>query len=129
VFLGRSSLVALCISLALLHGCRHQAASFEDIRIAYEVSPQPPRVGPTTIILSLAEPSGRPITGARITLEGNMTHAGMAPVFAGAMEVEPGRYRATLQLSMAGDWVVVAHVNLATGRKLDHQFEINGVAL
>ena len=58
-----------------------------------------------------------------------MTHAGMAPVFAEAMEVEPGRYRVIVQLSMAGDWVFVAHVNLTNGRKLDHQFEINGVAL
>ncbi len=58
-----------------------------------------------------------------------MTHAGMAPVLAEAMEIEPGRYRAFVWLSMAGDWVVIAHVNLADGRKLDHQFEINGVAL
>jgi hypothetical protein len=29
---------------------------------------------------------------------------------------------------MVGDWVVVAHVSLANGRKLDHEFEIKGVA-
>ena len=69
-----------------------------------------------------------PITAARIMLEANMTHAGMVPVFAEATEIEPGRYRAIVQLSMAGDWVVVAHVSLAGGRKSDHQFEVNGVA-
>jgi len=57
-----------------------------------------------------------------------MSHAGMAPVFADATEEAPGYYGANINLSMAGDWIVVAHVTLADGRKLDHQFEINGVA-
>jgi hypothetical protein len=33
-----------------------------------------------------------------------------------------------IELSMAGDWYVVAHVSLPDGRKLDQQLEINGVA-
>ncbi|MEN3329256.1 MAG: hypothetical protein V7638_4063 [Acidobacteriota bacterium] len=57
-----------------------------------------------------------------------MSHAGMAPVSAQAREVDPGLYRAAIELSMVGDWVVVAHVSLANGRKLDHEFEIKGVA-
>jgi hypothetical protein len=57
-----------------------------------------------------------------------MSHAGMAPVLADATEVEKGNYRAMIELSMAGDWIVEAHVTLADGRKLDQQFEINGVA-
>ena len=56
-----------------------------------------------------------------------MSHAGMAPVLGEAREVEPGRYRAVIELSMAGDWVVIAHATLPDGRKVDHQFEINGV--
>jgi hypothetical protein len=57
-----------------------------------------------------------------------MSHPGMAPVFATATEAAPGHYAATLELSMAGDWIVVAHASLADGRKLDQKFEINGVA-
>ena len=91
------------------------------------VSPQPPRVGQTTIGLLLRDASGQPVSGAHIKLETNMSHAGMAPVLADAPEAAPGHYGATIQLSMAGDWIVVAHVSLADGRKLDQQFEINGV--
>jgi hypothetical protein len=61
-------------------------------------------------------------------LEGNMSHAGMAPVFAEAMEMDAGRYRATMELSMTGDWLVLVHATLADGRKLELQFEIKGVA-
>ena len=57
-----------------------------------------------------------------------MSHAGMVPVFVEAAEVEPGRYRANMELSMAGDWVVLVHMNLASGEKVDQKFEIKGVA-
>lgn len=56
-----------------------------------------------------------------------MSHAGMAPVFGEASETEPGRYRSTMELSMAGDWHVMVHVTLPDSRKLDHEFEIRGV--
>ena len=57
-----------------------------------------------------------------------MSHAGMAPVFAEASEGEPGTYRAILELTMPGDWIVSVKATLANGNKLDYQFEINGVA-
>ena len=85
-------------------------------------------MGPITIGLLLRDAAGQPVSGARIKLEANMSHAGMAPVYADATEAAPGHYGATIQLSMAGDWIVVAHASLADGGKLDQQFEINGVA-
>ena len=120
-------MIALAVCLVLAQGCRHQSESSLDLTLAYEVSPQPPRVGQVTITLKVAEASGKPVTGARITLEGNMSHAGMVPVFAEANETEPGRYRSTMELSMAGDWHVTVHMTLADGRKLERQFEIKGV--
>jgi hypothetical protein len=119
--------VALCVGLVLLQGCRRQSTPVTDLRLSHVVSPQPPRVGPTVIGLALSDASGQPVSGARIELEANMSHAGMTPVFAKATEAAPGHYGATIQLSMAGDWIVVAHVSLADGRESDYQFEINGV--
>jgi hypothetical protein len=116
------------VGLAVLSGCRRQVAQVSDLTITHEVSPQPPRVGPTTITLKLTDAAGKPVSGARITLEGNMSHAGMAPVVAEAKEAGQGSYRANVELSMAGDWVMIAHVTLTDGRKLDHQFALNGVA-
>jgi hypothetical protein len=121
--------VALCALLVLTtQGCVRQRESFADLTLTHEVSPQSPTVGPVTIMLTLADASGKPVTPARVTLEGNMSHAGMVPAFAEATEVEPGRYRATMQLSMAGDWVVLVHLILPDGRALERQFEIKGVA-
>lgn len=99
-----------------------------DLTLTHEVSPQPPRIGPLTITLKVADASGKPATGIRMKVEGNMSHAGMTPVFADAKETDPGRYSSTMELSMAGDWYVVVHMTLPDGRKLERQFEINGVS-
>ena len=107
--------------------CRHQTDSVPDLTLTHEVSPQPPRVGPSTITLRVADPAGKPATGVRIKLEGNMSHAGMTPVFADAKETEPGRYLSTMELSMAGDWYFVVHMTLPDGRELEREFEIKGV--
>ncbi len=66
--------------------------------------------------------------GAEIKLEGNMSHAGMSPVFANTQEVAPGEYWAKMELSMAGDWIILVHLTLPDGSTLERQFEIKGVA-
>jgi hypothetical protein len=127
VFLKRKSVIALCVCFVLTQACRHQREPVPDLTLTHEVSPQPPRVGPLTITLRVADALGKPATGVRVKLEGNMSHPGMTPVFANANETEPGRYSATMELSMAGDWYFVVHMTLPDGRKLERQFEIKGV--
>ena len=56
-----------------------------------------------------------------------MSHAGMAPVFGEAREIEPGRYQAHLTFGMAGDWVILLHVMLPGGQKLERQIDVRGV--
>jgi len=95
--------------------------------IAHEVMPRPPRVGTATITLSVADDAGRPVSGASVRLEGDMSHAGMKPVFGEAKESEPGRYRVALEFTMAGDWVVLVHLTLPDGSRVEQQFDVKGV--
>ena len=127
VFRKRSLLIALCSCFLFGEACMKPQQRWVEPIVDHEISPQPPRVGPVTLIVSLKQFSGAAISGAQLKMEANMSHAGMAPVFADAKEIEPGRYRSVLQLSMAGDWTVTAHVTWATNRKMDYTFEINGV--
>ena len=60
-------------------------------------------------------------------LEANMSHAGMSPGFGEAKEIEAGLYQAAIAFTMAGDWVILAHVTLADGHKLERQIEVSGV--
>ena len=96
-------MVAVCACFVL--ACRPQGKS-PDLTFAHEISPQPPRVGKVTIELNIKDSSGAPVSGARLNLEGNMSHAGMVPVFVAMRETAPGRYQSSMELSMAGDWNV-----------------------
>ena len=117
----------LCACFVFTQACRKQLGKTGDLTFAHEISPQPPRVGKVTITLNVTETSGVPVAGAHLALEGNMSHAGMSPVFAEAKELQPGRYQSVMELSMAGDWNITVHVSLSDGRKSDHEIEIKGV--
>ena len=119
-------LCLLCLFLPSFISCRNQAPS--GLTVTAEITPQPLRVGQATILLRVTGAREKSVTGARIALEGNMSHAGMAPLFADAMELEPGRYRANMELTMAGDWMILVHVTLPGGEKVERQFEVKGVA-
>ena len=51
----------------------------------------------------------------------------MGPVSVEAKEIQTGKYRGTLQLTMAGDWIVLVHVTLPDGQTLQRQIELSGV--
>jgi len=121
-------LVFAVTAVLLMAACHEPGESVPPaITIAHQITPQPARVGSNIITLRLSDPSGKVINRASITLEGNMSHSGMAPVFAKANETEPGQYQAPLEFSMGGDWIVLLHLTLADGQRLERQFEVRGV--
>lgn len=72
-------------------------------------------VNPITVYL-LANGDG--VSGASITVTGDMTHAGMVPVLRTAVEQEPGRYLAAdFEFDMGGDWFVTADITLPDGTR------------
>ena len=117
----------VCAATLLQASCSRPVPSPVFVAIQHEVSPEPVRVGSATITLKLSDASGKPITGAHIAIETDMSHAGMGPGFAKAKEAEAGHYRALLEFQMAGDWVVLLHVTLPGGTKLERQIDVRGV--
>jgi hypothetical protein len=97
------------------------------VTVEFRIKPQPVRVGPIVISLTLTDASNHPVTGAQLEVEADMSHAGMSPVFAPASEVQPGRYESYLSLGMAGDWVILLHGTLPHGEKLERQFDVRDV--
>jgi hypothetical protein len=69
----------------------------------------------------------KPIIGARIAIEADMSHAGMSPTFAEATEEGAGRYTAHLVFKMAGDWILLLHITLPGGEKVERQIDVRGV--
>ncbi len=77
--------------------------------------------------LTLRDRDQKPVTGARLRLEGLMSHPGMAPVTAAVTERGNGEYEAPLQFTMAGDWILLVTGELPGGMGFKRQIEINGV--
>jgi hypothetical protein len=119
------AVLALANSYAI--GCSKSQAGQNNIGFACDGEPNPPRVGLNTFTVKLASTSGGPLTGAHVSLEGDMSHAGMAPVFGETRELAPGRYQGTLDLNMRGDWVVLFHIALANGETVDRQLEVRNI--
>ena len=116
-----------CAAILLASGCRKPIERQSDVSIEYGISPQPVRVGPAVLTVKLRDAAGKAVAGARVTIEANMSHPGMAPAFGEAKEGEPGQYQGGVELAMAGDWVVLIHVTLRDGRQLDRQVNVASV--
>ena len=123
----RYLLIMCAFATLLITSCSRPADSSRTITIEHEISPEPARVGPTVVNFRLVDPAGKAIPGAHIALEADMSHAGMSPVFGEVREIEPGRYQAHLTFEMAGDWVILLHVTLPGGQKLERQIDVRGV--
>lgn len=122
--IARLVLILLLVTLVL--AC-HRSAQNSGITFKYEVTPLPVRVGAATFDVELRDASGQAVSGAHVELEGNMSHAGMSPVIGVTREIESGKYRGTLPLTMAGDWIILVNVTRANGEHAQHQIELNGV--
>ena len=107
-------------------GCGPRQAA-PQLETKLELTPKPARVGVATVALALADAAHQPLTGAAVELEGNMNHAGMQPVFSKLNETAPGRYSGTLELTMAGDWVVLVTARKPGAAPLLAQIPVKGV--
>ena len=116
-------------------GCRAPRAgedlppSDPGIRLEARVAPTPYRTGIAHFAVTLTDAkTNGPLAGARVRLEGNMTHPGMVPVEATAEEGKPGVYEAPVDLNMAGDWIFLIEATLPDGRRAQAQVDLPNVA-
>lgn len=125
---GRIAGLAAWVMLLAAVGCRGKSAAGSGMPIQTEVAPQPVRVGESTVtIRGIVDGLGAPLAGVHIQVEGDMAHPGMAPVFSDARETAPGTYQAQIEFTMPGDWVLLEHIRLADGTKIERQLDVRGV--
>lgn len=124
--LPRSLLHAgLLVLLAVVGGCRGDVdAGDPDVAVRLGISPTPPLVGPTRVLVEVRD-GDRPAVDAAVALEGSMNHAGMVPVLDSAVALDPGQYVVPdFDFTMSGDWTVEVRVRLADGRTLARRFPV-----
>jgi hypothetical protein len=112
----------------VIAGCTRRSASQNDdlqIETSLKLTPDPAQVGMALLEIQLKDESGQALTGVELSLRGDMTHAGMMPVMADAVEVRPGVYQAQLEWTMAGDWIVTLDGTLPDGTVFTRQLDVN----
>jgi hypothetical protein len=123
---GRRLIAALCVCGCLAIGCSRRGAG--DVAVSWKVEPTPPVAGAATVVrVTLRHPDGTAAGGAKLTLQAHMTHPGMAPVTADVIDRSGGAYEARLELTMAGDWVLIVTGELADGRRITRELQVAGV--
>src|SRR4051794_5409845 len=95
------------VLVSLVASCQRQGEPGSEVKVELTIAPDPPRVGKAKVTLRLEDALGKPVEGATLQLEGNMSHAGMKPVFATAKETDAGRYQADMEFTMGGDWFIL----------------------
>jgi len=123
----RALLALSCMGTLAVAACHRRVDPAARISVQEQITPQPPRVGPATVVVQLADAAANPVPHAKIMVEADMSHPGMAPVFGTASETVPGSYRTQIDFNMGGDWIVLLHIKLADGRKIERQMDVRGV--
>ena len=121
----------ICVLLVLANSqtvsCSKPSDVPNNVAFTYESDPKPARIGVNTFTVTLKSTGGERLGGAQVSLEGDMSHAGMSPVFGETREIVPGRYQGTLNFNMRGDWTVLFHIKLANGETFDRQVELRNI--
>lgn len=121
-------IVALALA-ALLTGCRGEGTE-DDLphRVQVSTAPTPPIVGPVRMLVTILDEEGAAVSGAVVTVEGTMTHAGMVPVLEAAEEREDGHYLiSSFEFAMGGDWILTVRAELPDGRELRRERQVRVV--
>ena len=118
--------ILVIIAPMAVTACRRHAPE-PKVSVQERISPQPVKIGPASLSIALADESSQPISHATIKVEGDMSHPGMSPVFADAKETEPGKYQAQINFTMGGDWVVLLHIQLPDGGRVERQINVPNV--
>jgi hypothetical protein len=104
------------VAAMVFAACRPSAPA-DELTVRWQLQPAAPIVGREAAAdVTIELPNGRPVLAARLTLEGHMSHPGMAPVVVPLTDAGGGRYRAAVTLTMSGAWVMLVSGELADGQ-------------
>src|SRR5450631_691986 len=85
-----------------------------DLAVKLSIAPDPPRTGDNRLEISLADPSGKPVDGAKLGFVWDMPAMGAMPEMRGNGTIEArggGRYVVNYPLAMDGDWYLTLAVD------------------
>lgn len=119
-----------CSLLMVLSACGGNTTSNETGNLQIRLMAPAAGIDADTLVINLVDQADQPVTDAQVALEGNMNHAGMAPVFGdpvtdAADGTVDGHYRLPFTFTMLGDWILTVTVKQADGTTVTKDIELN----
>ena len=117
----------LALLLLAVAACRQQQVTSADIRLELKASDT--LVGETTLLASAIDRDGNAITNpGKLSIRGDMSHAGMIPVFAESDQSTDGVFSLPFAWTMAGGWIIEASLTLPNGDTASETFRFEILA-
>lgn|SRR5690625_458590 len=115
----RQFFVVFFLAALLLSACGPGSATAklpDGISVHVEAT-KPLAIGPVPLRITITDETGAPAPVTRLSVVGDMTHAGMVPVHADVLSTQPdGSHLAEdFVFTMAGDWFIQIDFTLETG--------------
>jgi hypothetical protein len=101
----------LCGIILLSLACSGEPATAGPFSITLAVSPTPPPVGTSPLLIQVADSAGGPLEGLSVSVEGETEDGAATRAARSARELGGGRYALdAFDFSMIGTWHVTVHV-------------------
>ena len=102
--------------------CRQTPLAASDIRL--ELTANGLQVGATTLRVTVNDNEGNALAQpGKLSVRGDMSHAGMVPVFAESDQATDGVFNLPFEWTMGGAWIVEASLTLPNGDVASETFE------
>ena len=93
--------------------------------VSLSTNPDPLRLGQATFMIDVKDKNGKPVNGAIVTFDLNMTAMNMGTQQGNATSQGNGRYSAVGNMSMRGPWRVRTTVKMPDGSMENKDFTVN----
>ncbi|GJM21274.1 MAG: hypothetical protein DHS20C15_11890 [Planctomycetota bacterium] len=127
--LNRVGVVLVAALCAFVGSCAPGGEGSDNSSVIVRFDPPVPEVGTARLEVRLVDAAGEPLAGGELSLEANMTHAGMQPTFATLTESfdQAGVYTGDVEFTMGGDWFLLLNAAFPDGRELERTLDVPGV--
>jgi hypothetical protein len=119
----------LVLLAVFMSGCGRSQSSVTETNDDYQVTlatdPAPAQQGAGTVIVVIKDKQGQGVDAARVSIEGNMSHAGMKPEYADSTIGASGEYHLPLSWTMGGSWYVDVKITLRNGEVVRRRFPVD----
>ena len=119
-------LVVLSVAVLSMIGCLGSPPE-PAFQVTLRLSPTPPLIGPTRLIVDVADVGGHAVTNAAVSVEGLPEElTGRGATMAMATEEAAGRYVVPgFDLDVGGPWMMAVTVTASTGLSITRAFPIS----